>query len=221
MSMFNEVIQGNCVEVLRKLPDASVDLILTDPPYGVRYRDRNGRTIANDDNLSSILGVFPDLYRVLRPDSFCISFYGWRAISRFSRTWADAGFSVGGHFVFVKTYASSLRFVSVCHESAYLLTKGRPARPSNPIGDVQPWTYSGNAEHPTEKAVPLLTPLIRSFSKPDAVVLDPFAGSGSTLVAAALTGRRFIGIELEAQYCALARRRLAGVARSFQLQNAA
>jgi site-specific DNA-methyltransferase (adenine-specific) len=221
MSIFNEVIQGSCVDVLQSLPDASVDLILTDPPYGVRYRDRAGRTIANDDNLTSVLSVFRDLYRVLRPDAFCISFYGWRAIDQFSRSWADAGFRVGGHLVFAKSYASSRRFVSVCHESAYLLTKGRPAQPSNPIDDVQSWAYSGNAEHPTEKAVQILTPLIRCFSKPDSIVLDPFAGSGSTLVAAALTGRRYVGIEIEARYCNLARRRLAGVARSFRRRNVA
>jgi DNA modification methylase len=221
MSIFNEVIQGNCVEVLRTLPDASVDLILTDPPYGVRYRDRNGRTIANDDNLQGILGVFSDLYRVLRPDAFCICFYGWGAVDQFFRAWSEAGFRAAGHLVFAKGYASSERFLRAHHEQAYLLTKGRPAQPANPLEDVQSWTYSGNTMHPTEKAVEILTPLIRSFSKSSAIVLDPFAGSGSTLVAAALTGRRYIGVELEAQYCALARRRLAGVARSLQRRNAA
>jgi DNA modification methylase len=221
MSIFNEVIQGNCVDVLRSLPDASVDLILTDPPYGVRYRDRSGRTIANDDNLTSVLGVFPDLHRVLRPDAFCISFYGWGAIDQFFRAWSDAGFRAAGHLVFAKSYASSVRFLSAHHEQAYLLTKGRPAQLAHPINDVRPWVYSGNKIHPTEKAVEILTPLISSFSKPDAIVLDPFAGSGSTLVAAALTGRRYVGIEIEARYCDLARRRLAGVARSLRRQNAA
>lgn len=213
MSIFNEVIQGDCVEVLRCLPDASVDLILTDPPYGVRYRDRTGRTIANDDNLTSVLSVFPEMYRVLRPDAFCISFYGWGAIDLFFRAWSDAGFRAAGHLVFAKSYASSQRFLSAHHEQAYLLTKGRPAQPAHRIKDVQRWVYSGNKVHPTEKAVEILTPLIRSFSTPDSVVLDPFAGSGSTLVAASLSGRRYLGIELESRYCELARRRLAGVER--------
>ena len=213
MSIFNEVIQGNCVEVLRSLPDESVDLILTDPPYGVRYRDRTGRTVANDDNLASVLCVFPELYRVLRPDAFCISFYGWVAIDQFSRAWSDAGFRAAGHLAFAKRYASSERFLSAHHEAAYLLTKGRPAQPAHPISDVQSWVYSGNKIHPTEKAVEILTPLIRSFSTADSVVLDPFAGSGSTLVAASLSGRRYLGIELETRYCELARRRLAGVER--------
>jgi site-specific DNA-methyltransferase (adenine-specific) len=72
------------------------------------------------------------------------------------------------------------------------------------------WHYSGNKAHPTEKAVKILTPLIRAFSQPGAIVLDPFAGSGSTAVAAALTGRSYIGIELDGRYCRHARNRLAG-----------
>jgi DNA methylase len=57
--------------------------------------------------------------------------------------------------------------------------------------------------------VSVLRPLIESFSKPGSVVLDPFAGSGSTCFAAAECGRHYLGIELEARYCELARRRLA------------
>jgi adenine-specific DNA-methyltransferase len=68
--------------------------------------------------------------------------------------------------------------------------------------------------HPTEKAVSVLQPLIRSFSRPGDLVLDPFSGSGSTLVAAALSGRRYFGIDLETKYVELARRRVAGVERA-------
>jgi DNA modification methylase len=78
---------------------------------------------------------------------------------------------------------------------------------------VQPWEYTGNVAHPTEKAVSILRPLVEPFCPAGGVVLDPFAGSGSTLVAAALSGRRYVGIELEAKYRELARRRRAGVER--------
>lgn len=89
--------------------------------------------------------------------------------------------------------------------------KGSPATPDDPIEDVRPWEYTGNRVHPTEKAVSALVPLVESFSRPEALVLDPFAGSGSTLVAAALCGRKYIGIELENGYCQHARRRLMGI----------
>jgi site-specific DNA-methyltransferase (adenine-specific) len=100
-----------------------------------------------------------------------------------------------------------------CHEQAYVLAKGRPAFPDKPLDDVQPWQYTGNRAHPTEKAVSILVPLIESFSKPGDLVIDPFAGSGSTAVAAALADRRYCGIEIEESYCDLARKRLAGAQR--------
>ena len=51
----NEVIQGDCVEVLKGLPDSSVDFVLTDPPYLGSYKDRDGRTLANDPNPQAVV----------------------------------------------------------------------------------------------------------------------------------------------------------------------
>ena len=213
MLLTNQILQGDCTRVLRTLPATSVDLVVTDPPYGVRYRDRLNRTIANDDHPERILGAFNDVYRVLKPDTFCVSFYGWNQADVFLAAWRRAGFVPVGHLVWQKNYASRRGFLEARHEQAYLLAKGRPAKPAQPLSDVRPWQYSGNSNHPTEKAVSVLRPLIESFSKPGAVVADPFAGSGSTCLAAAECGRRYLGIELEPQYCELARRRLAELGR--------
>ena len=208
----NEVLHGDCVQVLQSLPGESIDTVITDPPYLVGYRDRSGRSIANDNN-ASVLDAFSDIYRVLKPNSLCVCFYGWNRVDAFFRAWTQAGFQPVGHLVWAKSYASRVGFLEARHEQAYLLAKGRPQRPVAPLPDVQPWEYSGNVSHPTEKAVSILRPLVESFCPAGGVVLDPFAGSGSTLVAAALSGRRYVGIELEAKYCELARRRLAGVER--------
>jgi len=213
MMFSNQVIQGDCTQVLSTLPSDSVDLAVTDPPYFVRYKDRTGRTIANDDDPASVLGAFSELYRVLRRDTYCVSFYGWGQVDAFFAAWRRAGFYALGHLVWQKNYASSCRFLKAHHEQAYLLAKGRPRPPASPLEDVRSWEYSGNRVHPTEKAVSIPTPLIRSFSAPGELVIDPFAGSGSVLVGAALCGRRYLGIELEAKYCTLARRRLQGVRR--------
>jgi len=205
----NQIVQGDSTRVLRSLPDASIDLVVTDPPYGVRYRDRLNRTIANDDQPERILGVFNDAYRVLKPDTLCVSFYGWNRVDAFFRAWRCAGFMPVGHIVWQKNYASSRSFLQARHEQAYLLAKGRPPKPVTPLSDVRPWEYSGNRIHPTEKSVSILRPLIESFSRPGDLVLDPFAGSGSTCVAAALCGRRFLGVELDTNYHRLAVARLA------------
>ena len=196
--MLNGVTCGDCIEVMRSLPWASVDFILTDPPYLVNYRDRSGRSVANDGNDGAWLKpAFRQMYRVLRPDSLCVSFYGWNKVDLFMDAWKSAGFSVVGHIVFRKRYASTARFLSYEHESAYLLAKGRPPLPASPVSDVLDFPYSGNKLHPTQKPVQPLKTLISAFTKPGGVVLDPFCGSGSTLVAAQELGRKFIGIELD------------------------
>jgi site-specific DNA-methyltransferase (adenine-specific) len=77
--------------------------------------------------------------------------------------------------------------------------------------DVMDMPYSGNKLHPTQKPVPVLAQLIRSFSLSGDSVLDPFAGSGSTCAAALLTGRKYIGMELDDVYFTEASARLARV----------
>jgi DNA modification methylase len=211
----NRILHGDCREVLQTLPSGSVDFVLTDPPYFVRYRDRLGRRIRNDGagDIENTLGAFGEIYRVMKPDTLCVCFYGWQAVDAFMGAWKSAGFTPVEHIVWRKRYASSTRFLKRTHEQAYVLAKGRPSLPDEPIDDVQVWAYSGNRSHPTEKDVRVLKPIIQAFTQPGDVVLDPFSGSGSTSVAAALSHRRYVGIELERKYCRLAQRRLAGVAR--------
>lgn len=209
----NQIHCGDALQILSGYPSESADLVVTDPPYLCGYQDRLGRRIANDNNGSGVLPVYQEIYRLLKPNSYCVTFYGWTAIADFASTWQAAGFRSIGHIVWPKNYTSTKGFMNYQHESAFVLAKGYPAKPTSPIDDVQPWEYTGNKAHPTEKSVNIITPLIRSFSKPGDIVIDPFLGSGTTAVAAALTGRRYIGVELEAKYCKHAEQRLAGVKR--------
>jgi len=207
-SFLNRVTCGDCLRVLPELPDGSVDFVLTDPPYLVSYRDRSDRTIAGDDRADWLAPAFAQIYRVLRADSFCVSFYGWHQADKFLAAWRAAGFQPVGHMVFVKPYASSERFLRYHHEQAYLLAKGRPNTPRALLSDVFQWRYTGNTRHPTEKPVSSLIPLVYAFTGQDDIVLDPFCGAGSTLVAAKILGRQFIGIEVSAQYAKSAQGRL-------------
>lgn len=213
MFQTNQIIQGDATQVLASFPDQCIDLIITDPPYLVNYRDRTGRTVANDDDPEAVLPAFAEMFRVLKQGRYCAVFCGWSAIAQFSRAWEQAGFRTIGHIVWHKSYASHVWHTECRHESAFLLAKGYPSKPAAPVCDVQEWAYSGNKAHPTEKAVSILTPLVKAYSKSGDIVLDPFSGSGSTSVAAALAGRRYLGIELEQRYCEVARTRLQGVMR--------
>ncbi len=204
----NSVVHGDCIEVMRTMRGASIDFVLTDPPYLVSYHDRAGRSIQNDQNDAWMLPAFREIHRVLKPNRFFACFYGWSRVDRFMGAWHAAGFRVVGHMVFVKRYASASRFLRYQHEQAYLLAKGSPEFPANAIGDVIEMRYSGNKFHPTQKPVSALVPLIKSFSNENDLVLDPFCGSGSTLVAAHVVGRTYFGIELDESYFNIARDRM-------------
>ncbi|HEV3278444.1 MAG TPA: DNA methyltransferase [Terriglobia bacterium] len=207
--MYNDLIHGDCLRVLPRLPSGSVNFILTDPPYLARYKGRDGRTVMNDDNDAWLKPAFAEMHRVLEEGSFCASFYGWPKADKFIEAYRAAGFRLVGHLAFPKRYTSSTRFLRYQHECAHLLAKGYPPHPEETIGDVIDWTYSGNKLHPTQKPLSVLLPLIETFSRAGGTVLDPFAGSGSTLIAARMLGRPYIGVELDARYHAAAIRRLA------------
>jgi len=209
----NQIIEGNSAEILARVPKEVFDLVVTDPPYLVNYRDRDGRSLQNDDNPSGVLPVFEPLARAMKRDSLMVCFTGWTALPGFSQAWEAAGLRIVSHLVWRKAYASRKGFTAYHHESAYVLAKGRPKRPAQPLPSVLDWVYSGNRRHPTEKAVEISTPIIRSFSKPGDVVCDPFSGSGSTSVAAALLGRKYFGIDIDPQHVGTARARLEGVAK--------
>jgi site-specific DNA-methyltransferase (adenine-specific) len=186
-------------------------MVVTDPPYGVDYRGRScseWKAIAGDDDPGLLLPAFVELWRALKPNSFCLSFYGWPHADQFLSTWKMIGFRPVSHIVCIKNNIGLGYFTRGQHESAYLLAKGNPKRSDSASGDVIPWEREVCTYHPTQKPLQVISRLI-SFAEEDALILDPFMGSGTTLLAARNLGRRAIGIEIEEHYCKVAVERLA------------
>jgi DNA modification methylase len=205
----NTILHGDCTRILPQIPAESVNFILTDPPYLTRYRPRDGRRVLNDDNDAWLMPAFAEMHRVLQADGFCFTFYGWPHADRFMQAFRAAGFRPVGHFALIKRYSSSVGYVRCRHETAYLLAKGNPLRPPDPLADIIEWQDgTGNRLHPTQKPVSILRPVIETYSASGGTVLDPFAGSGSALMAAKMLGRAYLGIELDAGHHATATRRL-------------
>jgi site-specific DNA-methyltransferase (adenine-specific) len=96
-------ILGNCIDVMRGFPDRAVDLIVTDPPYLVGFKDRQGRQIAGDVTDEWLQPATLEMYRVLKKDALMVSFYGWNRVDRFMAAWKAAGFYAVGQLVFTKT----------------------------------------------------------------------------------------------------------------------
>lgn len=82
-------VLGNCIDVMARISDNAIDLILTDPPYLVGFRDRSGRTIAGDVNDEWLQPACNEMYRVLKKDALMVSFYGWNRVDRFMAAWCS------------------------------------------------------------------------------------------------------------------------------------
>ncbi|WP_218964379.1 DNA methyltransferase, partial [Nostoc linckia] len=199
---------GDCIDYMRGMAAESVDFVLTDPPYLVNYKDRTGRTLENDSSAEWVYPAFSNVARVMKKNTLCFSFYGWNRVHIFMRAWLKAGLVPVAHFTFTKNYVSSEGFARNCHENGYLLAKGNPPKPEMPPHDVMTFTYTGNDLHPTQKPVALLQQLIAAYCPRGGVVLDPFAGSGSTAEAALYEDCGFIAIEKNETYFTTARNRL-------------
>ena len=185
---------GDCREVTDWL---EADVLVTDPPYGVAYRsgwDNRFRdvTIANDETLDA-----RDTVLALWGDKPAAVFGSWKmphpAATRTVLTWDKGTVGMG---------ALDLPWFP-CTEEVYILGAGWVGSRTSAV-----MRHVGcNQHHPTEKPLPLLHSLLGKC--PPGVIADPFAGSGSTLLAARNAGRRAIGVEIEERYCEVIATRLA------------
>lgn len=219
---------GDCIEGMRTLADDSVDVTITDPPYeaeahtkgkrqGPTY-DGQKRVVDETFNFSPITeqqrtDVSKQIGRVTR--RLAIVFCQVEAAMLWRAALTSAGFAYRRVIPWVKPDAMpSLhgRWPGQSFEAIVLAIKpGMTA----PIGGksvyYQHTRERGDARaHPTTKPLSLMLDLVADFSDPGELVLDPFAGSGTTGVACRQLGRRFIGWELDANYHVIACRRLRG-----------
>jgi site-specific DNA-methyltransferase (adenine-specific) len=217
----NYIDNMDCLEGLKQIPDASVDLVVTDPPYLISYATnrRKDKThdfcsaIANDDNPELIRSCLSECYRVLKPDSAAYVFCSAKTLDTFKSFAMEAGFKVKNTIVWVKNNwtAGDLKAqYGQQYEPVLLLNKGRAEIRGKRLTDV--WMFDRvagkNQLHQNQKPVELIIQCIEKHSDPGQVVLDPFMGSGTTAVAAARTGRNYIGFELDEKYHASAMARV-------------
>jgi site-specific DNA-methyltransferase (adenine-specific) len=155
-----------------------------------------------------------EAYRVLRDDAHFYAFCSDHHLGGFREVAASVGFTVKRTLVWHKggggigdlagDYAHETEFVMFAHKGRRALTGGRISNLMS-VPKVRP----GDMVHPTQKPLGILRPLIVKSTSPGDLVLDPFCGSGSTGVACMEEGRRFIGIEQDPTYAAVARSRMA------------
>lgn len=205
---------GDFKEVLPTIPDGSVDLVLTDPPYGMgfvsNYRNLKYNPIKNDDGLWWLSFFMEECYRVMKDNTAGYIFCSHHHIDRFVSE-VKKVFNYKGLLIWNKNNTSmgdlTANFASRT-EFVIFFQKGRRLINGRRDDNVLNFKKTGNNLHPTEKPVDMLEYLISKFSNAGDVVLDPFMGSGSTGVACMNTNREFIGCEIDEGYFSVAEKRL-------------
>lgn len=209
--MSTRIIHGDCIEELRKLPDHSVDLLLTDPPYGNACGyGRLNRRIANDQHPLTGLLALHECYRVQRRNTAAYFFLDIKHLpitERFVIQYTD--YAIKDWIVWDKVHISVGHAFRKRHEIILALAKGKPEYRDRAFPNVIPVKREHVLEHPHKKPIALLRRLIEHSTEKGDTVLDPFLGSGSTLIAAKAAGRSAVGIEVDPRYVRLARDRIA------------
>jgi site-specific DNA-methyltransferase (adenine-specific) len=200
--------RGDCREVLPALA-VQVDSLITDPPYGLNISyGRTRRRIDGDGDTTLILGVFKATAHLMAADAWVATFCGYGQCGEVQMASEASGYKVKTVVVWDKAMPSLGEGIRNQHEMVVLAKQGRPVEPFRGGNVWRILRERGTPQHPHMKPQALMTRLIDYYSPEGGMVLDPFAGSGSTLVAAKQLGRTAIGIEIDEPYCELIAKRL-------------
>jgi len=214
---FGTLYHGDCLDILPTLANKSVDLVLTDPPYGMQYQSA-WRTatprfdkIDNDNNLDWLNPFMKLCYEAQKQDTHIYLFCNDYAISEFRKSLELSGYNPKRALVWVKNnhtsgdlfgdYGNKTEFIVFGHKGKRDLIGKRDT-------NVLYFDRENDLFHPTQKPVSINGYLIKKSSAPKDIILDPFAGSGTTAIACIRLNRKYILIEKEEKYCEIAARRI-------------
>lgn len=194
----NKIYCADCLELMKEMEDNSVDLVLTDPPYGINmdggnvgYKGFNNFEKKEWDSEKPKDNYFNELFRVSKNQMIFGGNYFNLPPSRCIIVWdKGAGFKN-------RTYAECEICWTSFDKNARIYKRDPLAR-----GDYK------NKLHPTQKPIKLFEWCLEKYSEEGQTIFDPFLGSGTTAVACINTGRNFIGIEKDADYFEIAQRRI-------------
>ena len=217
--------QGDCLELMKKIPNKSIDMILTDPPYelenhGGGKTELATRKLVKEKHIDFISkgfnynDVFNEFLRVCKIPNIFI-FCSNKQVSKVMKWFEDKKLSTT-LLVWNKTNPSPLcngKYLSDCEFIVYVRGSGATFNNDTPF-EFKKQVYTSpvlskkQRFHPTQKPLELLERYMLLHSNKDDIVLDPFTGSGSTGVACMNTNRKFIGFELDESYYDIAKKRI-------------
>lgn len=219
---------GDCLEMLKGVPDNSIDLLLTDPPYNVS-RPNNFKTMGSaarigmdfgewDKNFDTVRYI-SELPRILRDNANVVIFNSWENLSEIKKACEENNITIKRCLVLNKSNPAPFNrdrmFVNDVEFALWGVynSKNKPTKwtfnRQNPVEKcVINTTVQSSKLHPTMKDIKVITYLIEVLSNEGDTVLDPFIGSGTTAVAALKTNRNCIGFEIDENYFNIAQDRI-------------
>ena len=223
----NVLYNQDCLKGMQEIPDESIDLVVTDCPYHIAHHGtscgggifsdlqnkhaNSGKLFAHNDIAFS--EWLPDVYRVLKQCTHCHIMVNAHNLKELQIEAEKVGFIFQNLLVWKKDNSTPNKFYMNQLEFILMLRKGA-AKYVNDMGITNclscPNIIGKGAKgaHPTAKPVPLMELLIKQSSNASDIVLDPFSGGGSTLIAAKRLKRQYIGFEIDPEYYTIADRRL-------------
>jgi len=212
------VTAGDCLQLMRDIPDSSIDAIVTDPPYGINYQSHKRTAspmfdrLQNDDN-DSRFETYAQFNRLLKDNSVAVCFcsfknyaYDYIELIKYfdiknTIIWHKGGGGIGD---LKHSLVTDYEMAIVAHKGNCPI-RGKREGSVWEVGKV----FAGDMVHPTEKPTGIIMRILEQFTDRDALVLDPYLGSGTTAVACEKTGRRWIGMEIDEQYARIAQEQIA------------
>ena len=196
------IYNADCRDILPLIPDKSIDLVLTDPPYGIDYQSARRIDWQRKEKIQGDK-EFPMWLFDLKPLMAMFVWCRWDILTQLPRpksfiVWDKCRHSMGDlKHEYGRQWEAIAFYPQEEHEFNY-----------RPIDIIRvPCIPAYNLQHPNEKPVEVVTPLLQANK--GNIVLDPFLGSGTTAIACKILGRKCIGIEIEEKYCSIAKQRLA------------
>jgi len=232
----NTIICGDCLTIMKKMPNNSVDLIVTSPPYNLKNSTGNGMNPCTtsgkwanaalqngyshyNDNMPHDKYVkwqrecLKEMFRLIKDDGAIFYNHKWRVQDGLLQDRQDIVKDFPVRQIIIWKRKGGINFnpgyFLPTYEVIYMIAKPdfRLAKKANALGDVWEFTQEMKNEHPAPFPVALIDRVVSSTNAQ--IILDPFMGSGTTAVVAMGLSRNYIGIDLSPNYCEMAEKRIA------------
>lgn len=234
MHFINKFICGDTVDVMKKIPNGSIELVVTSPPYNLKNSTGNGMkngrggkwsnaalingyshyndNIPHNEYVKWQRSCLTEMFRIIPENGAIFYNHKWRVQAGLLQNRNDivSGFPVRQIIIWRRKGGINFNpgYFLPTYEVIYLIAKPKfkLAKKANAHGDIWEFNQESNNKHPAPFPVELIERIISSTNAD--IVLDPFMGSGTTALAAKNLGRQFVGIDISPEYCEMARQRL-------------